>query len=87
MTCHLNFIIPIGEVCANVKRMGYCANQRIRLYGDEFEVISDPFPEAGGITVSVKPRKGGGHRLLRLPTTLLQGVRLSSLVSCDRDSG
>ena len=48
---------PIAEVCASVKRLGYGSQQSIRLYGEEFEVISDPFPEAGGIAVSVKTKK------------------------------
>jgi hypothetical protein len=47
----------IAEVCASVKRLGYGSQQSIRLYGEEFEVISDPFPEAGGIAVSVKTKK------------------------------
>lgn len=65
----------IAEVCASVKRLGYGANQKIRLYGEEFQVISDPFPDAGGIAVSVKPAKGEGVRALRIPMTVLQSVR------------
>jgi len=65
----------IAEVCASVKRLGYGANQKIRLYGEEFQVISDPFPEAGGIAISVKSAKGEGVRALRIPVTVLQSVR------------
>ena len=36
------------EVAGNVKRMGYAVSSRVRLYGENFEVLSDPFPEAGG---------------------------------------
>ena len=43
-------------------------------YGEEFEVISDPFPEAGGIAVSVKTKKGDGVRVIQLPATVLQSV-------------
>jgi hypothetical protein len=42
----------IAEICASVKRLGYGVSQNIRLYGEEFEVISDPFPESGGIAVA-----------------------------------
>src|SRR4030095_402615 len=38
----------ILEMCANVKRMGYAASSRVRLYGEDFEVLSDPFPELAG---------------------------------------
>ena len=57
-----------------MKRLGYGARQRIRLYGEEFEVISDPFPEAEGIAVQVKG-KGANIRVVQLPATLLQSVR------------
>jgi hypothetical protein len=64
----------IEEVCASVRRLGYGARQNIRLYGEEFEVISDPFPEAGGIAVSVKTKKGNRVRVIQLPATVLQSV-------------
>jgi hypothetical protein len=47
----------ILEMCANVKRMGYAASSRVRLYGEDFEVLSDPFPEAGGVAVHVKAKR------------------------------
>ena len=63
------------EMCESVKRLGYGAKQNIRLYGEEFEVISDPFPEAGGIAVSVKTKKSNRIRVIQLPATVLQSVR------------
>jgi hypothetical protein len=64
-----------AEVCASVKRLGYGASQSVRLYGEEFEVISDPFPEAGGIAVSVKTKRNQTIRVVQLPTTVLQSVK------------
>ena len=75
MTSHLNESPSITEICDNVKRLGYGASQSIRLYGEQFEVISDPFPESGGIAVSVKTKEGNGIRLLQLPATVLQSVK------------
>ena len=70
-----SYVSPsIEEVCASVKRLGYGTKQHIRLYGEEFEVISDPFPEAGGIAVSVKTKKGNRIRVIQLPATVLQSV-------------
>jgi hypothetical protein len=65
----------IAEACAGVKRLGYAAHERIRLYGEEFEVVSDPFPYADGIAVNVKTNKDAQVRVVRLPTTVLQSVR------------
>lgn len=63
------------EVCAGVKRLGYGAKQTVRLYGEEFEVISDPFPEAGGIAVTARMKKNDSIRVVQLPSTVLQSVR------------
>jgi hypothetical protein len=65
----------IADICADVKRLGYGVNQRIRLYGEEFEVISDPFPEAGGIAVNVKTKNSDGTRAVQLPATVLNSVK------------
>lgn len=65
----------IAEICDRVKRLGYEPSKRIRLYGEEFEVVSDPFPEAGGIAVSVKQKDQPGTRVVQLPATVLQSVR------------
>jgi hypothetical protein len=65
----------VSEICANVKRMGYTASSRVRLYGEDFEVLSDPFPEAGGVAVHVKSAKDSRICVLRLPAKVLPSVR------------
>lgn len=62
-------------MCAHVKRLGYATSRRIRLYGEEFEVVSDPFSEADGIAVHVTTKRDPGIRVLRIPATVLQSVR------------
>ena len=75
MTSHPDQSPSIAEIIESVKRLGYGASQNIRLYGEEFEVVSDPFPEAGGIAVSARTNKGDGIRVVQLPATVLQSVR------------
>jgi hypothetical protein len=65
----------MSEICARVRHLGYAASERIRLYGEEFEVVSDPFPEADGVAVRVTTKKDGKIRILQLPATILQSVR------------
>lgn len=65
----------VAEICESVKRLGYAASQNIRLYGEEFEVISDPFPESGGIAVRVRTKRNEEIRLVQLPATVLQSVK------------
>ncbi len=65
----------VFEICANIKRMGYAASSRVRLYGEDFEVLSDPFPEADGVAVHAKAKKDSRICVLRLPATVLQSVK------------
>ena len=74
MTSHPNEFPSITEICTSVKNLGYGIRQRIRLYGEEFEVLSDPFPDAEGVAVQVKTEKDV-VRVLRVPATVLQNVK------------
>jgi hypothetical protein len=65
----------LSEVCAHVKHLGYAAFGRIRLYGEEFEVVSDPFPEDDGIAVHVKTKANSTVRVLQLPATVVQSAK------------
>ena len=75
MTSHIEASLSVADICANVKRLGYGVSQSIRLYGEEFEVISDSFPIAGGIAVSVTTKKDQGVRTVQLPATVLQSLK------------
>jgi hypothetical protein len=66
---------PVSRICAQVKHLGYAAAKRIRLYGEEFEVVSDPFPEANGVAIQVTTKKDPSIRLLRIPMTVLQSAK------------
>jgi hypothetical protein len=64
-----------SKICAHIKRLGYAAARRIRLYGEDFEVVSNPFPEANGVAVLVTTKKDPSIRVLRIPVTVLQSAR------------
>ena len=65
----------VSEICARVKHLGYATSKQIRLYGEEFEVVSDTFPEAEGIAVRVTTRKDSSIRVLQIPATVLQSAK------------
>jgi hypothetical protein len=65
----------VSEICAHVKHLGYSVSRRVRLYGEEFEVVSDPFPDADGIAVRVTTKKDSKIRVLQIPATVLQSVK------------
>ena len=65
----------VSRICAQVEHLGYAAARRIRLYGEEFEVVSDPFPDADGVAVHVTTKKDPSIRLLRIPMRVLQSAK------------
>ena len=69
--------LPIAEVCAQIKKSGYAASQSVRMYGEEFEVLSDPFPNEIGIAVRVRSRRTSQVRHLQLPAMLIRRVSRS----------
>jgi hypothetical protein len=75
MTSHNLEPPSLSEVCARVRHLGYAVSGRVRLYGEDFEVVSDPFPEEDGIAVHVTTKKNSTIRVLRIPATVLQSIR------------
>jgi hypothetical protein len=66
--------LPTTDVCARIRQFGYAASQRIRIYGEDFEVLSDPFPIEGGIAIQVCSKRTSQTRVLQLPATIIQRV-------------
>lgn len=67
--------LPSSEVCARIRQFGYAASQNIRIYGEEFDVLSDPFPSDGGIAIQVRSKRTLQARVLQLPATIIHGVK------------
>ena len=68
-------INSVEEACARIKQLGYVASRRVRIYGEEFELLSDPFPQADQIAIRAKAKSDSSVRILRLPVTIVPGGR------------
>ena len=68
-------INSVEEACARIKQLGYVASRRVRIYGEEFELLSDPFPQADQIAIRAKAKSDSRVRILRLPVTIVLGGR------------
>lgn len=62
-------------VCARVKELGFERSRRVRLYGQEFQLLSDPFPDGEGVAVEAIATNEFHRRRLRLPMHLLRSGR------------
>ena len=63
--------LPSSEIVAQIKQRGYAPSQVVRIYGEEFEILSDPFANDDGVAVHVRSRRTSQVRALQLPATLI----------------
>jgi len=54
--------------------MGYAQSKRIRIYGQEFEAVSNPFPHGDGIAIRAFSKRETQARTLQLPLPVVQMV-------------
>lgn len=62
-----------SENCARIKDLGFATSKHIKMYGETFEIVSDPFSEGDCIAVRATSGSNPEIRTLRLPTTILVG--------------
>lgn len=59
--------------CLKLISLGYGRSKRVRLYGKEVQLVSDPFPHTeGGIAVEVLQGSDSSSRTIKLPLSVLQ---------------
>ena len=65
-----------NDTCRKLISLGYARSNRVRLYGQELQIVSDPFPHnEGGIAIEVTGSTEPGTRTLRLPLSVVQVAR------------
>ena len=70
--------LPAGDkkVCSVLKSLGYSASKNIRLYGQEVEATSDPFPADGGFAINVRSKKPPQReRKVQIPLSVVSVAR------------
>lgn len=67
MTSHSIGSFSVSTICVHVRCLGCAISSRIRLYDEEFEVVSDPFPAASGIAVHVTTKEDQNIAYCRFP--------------------
>ena len=61
-----------NDTCRKLISLGYARSNRVRLYGQEVQLVSDPFPEEGGIAIEVVGSNESVSRRMKLPLSVLQ---------------
>lgn len=61
-----------SDTCRKLVSLGYARSNRVRLYGQEVELVSDPFVHRdGGIAVEVVGKTESRSRTIKLPLPVL----------------
>jgi hypothetical protein len=55
--------------------LGYIAGKRVNLYGEHFEIASDPFTDGDWVAVRVTSGNDPTIRTIRLPVSILLGLK------------
>jgi hypothetical protein len=64
-----------AELCERLKALGYADRNRIRIYGEEFDLLSNPISDRHGVSIEAKSRKTGHARRLGIPLSILQMIK------------
>jgi hypothetical protein len=62
-----------SENCARIKKLGYIVGKHVNLYGENIELVSDPFEDGKCVAVHVVSGSNPTERTIDLPVTLLSG--------------
>ncbi len=62
-------------ICERLKKFGYSQERQIRLYGEEFHLMSNPFPDGNSFAVEGIARSSGQLKRMRIPLSLVQTLR------------
>ena len=68
----MKFAASLSEICVKLMALGYARSKRIRIYGEELEIVSDPFSDGDGISVQARSGSASGERKIRIPLPVLQ---------------
>ena len=62
MTTHFS-----PDLCKKLKSLGYARDGRVKLYGQDFQLLSDPFDDGTAVAVRAKTAKNTAEQVLRIP--------------------
>lgn len=65
---------PQSKTLQRLIDLGYVAGKRITLYGEHFEIASDPFIDGGWVAVRVISEGDPAIQTIRLPMSILLGL-------------
>jgi hypothetical protein len=59
-------------ICEKLQKLGYARERRVRLYGEELRLTSNPVADGTGFSVEGLAVRTGNLRRLRIPLTVVE---------------
>jgi hypothetical protein len=62
-------------LCGRIKRLGYSRGNQVQLYGERFDLISDPFCVGdNSVRVDALEQRSGRTRRVRIPLNIVRAA-------------
>ena len=68
-------LVEVNFVCERLRKFGFAETRRIRLYGEELELISNPVADGEGFAVDAVNRRSGNKKRVRIPLSLVSVLK------------
>jgi hypothetical protein len=65
---------PLSKSCERIMDLGYIAGEHVNLYGEHFQIASDPFVDGDWVAIRVISENDPTIRTIRLPVSILVGL-------------
>jgi len=65
---------PHSKSCERLIELGYVAGKRVTLYGEHFEIATNPFIDGNWVAVRVTSENDPTIQTIRLPLSILLGL-------------
>jgi hypothetical protein len=65
---------PLSKSCERIVELGYIAGRHVNLYGEHFQIASDPFVDGDWVAIRVISENDPTIRTIRLPVSILVGL-------------
>ena len=72
-------------ICARLSELGFASEQRVRLYGEEFYLVSDPVPDGDGFAVEGIACGSVKSRRIRIPLSIVHVLRQERIFDMQLD--
>ena len=62
-------------ICERLQELGFAQKKKIKLYGEELVLVSNPIPDGDGFAVEGIARRSGQMKRMRIPLSVVHTLR------------